>query len=460
MVVLVSISTLIGCMNQSESHSDTIEKTYTAPAADTEGTLKILTASHERVAFDVAKAKFKAKYHNVEVEITSYAEDAADTTELEKLHMRQMTGDGADILLMEDYGYAKVCDFNKVQQAGAFVDLAQYFDRDPGWDWSGYSQAVVNGMKQGNKLYCLPLYYNLPVLVTSDTLLDQSSVNVRKCNTGIGLLQELAKCAENAKASDSGYRTTDVGQWYEFQDVFDVDPVTFRDGKAEVKWTKNFEKTLQAYDEAGQANGWFVDNQIYSQVYDKSYYERLMAFKTYFVISGSSAETYEGIKSIALMGQKPQMIPVYTADGSGIAAQAKATVSIATGCKNPALAYEFIKCLLSEDAQAMQVSDNTGGGYDLIFTQPINKDAVSRFVADKKFINETVTDALDREEQISYTAYVDQYTRLADKVVHTYMTSQYYENTADYFMPYFWRVKSLENCYEDAETQLEIYATE
>lgn len=467
-----------GCAALTKESAADIEgvKDYVAPAEDTKGTLKVLVNNTDKTAPEAAKRAFKAKYPKVQVEFVTYDIRLDDSSELEKLFTRQMTGDGADIVLMDCYSFQQICDIDKVQQAGAYIDLNQYFYKDPDWSWDGYSKAVVDGMMQGNKLYCLPLYYELPVLVTTDKLLEQSGINLKKCDTGIGLMEELTKCAEREKESESGWSVLSANYPQRFHELFNVDPVTFGSDKATVRFTKDFEKTLVAYDALGQQLDWFEDwteeRKIqFGNAWGQMYYIQLAADHCYFVYSDYFNPLFNGLYSIASMGKLPVMVPVYTADGSGISAQATLTASIATGCKNPELAYEFVKCLLSEDAQAkFKVTGNDGSGNGNGFDIPLKQSVIATTVESAnagQMVNLKVEDVAGNEVTINASEYIEQFIELSEQVVHTYMFlateymgEMYFEGASQYFMPYFKRVKSLENCYDDAETQLEIYATE
>lgn len=454
MAALLVCTAFCGCTRENAAD---IEKPqdYKAPAADTEATLTVLTSEREQVAVENAKSDFAKSYPNVKVVIQFYNENA-DTAELGKLHEKQMTGEGADIVLMDEDGYARVCDFNKAQRDGAFVDLARYFDRDPSWSWDVYAKAVVDGMRQGDKQYLLPLYYHLSVLVTTDTLLKQSGLNFSHCDTGIGLLEEFAK--RELQAKDSGYRMFDSGAWENFPDLFAVNPVTFRSGKAKVNWTEDFDETLRAYDHAGQALGWFENG---ASPTGQTCYQRLVDGKTYFVLSENSKQTFTDLASIALKGEYPRMLPIYTADGSGITARAAEVAAISAGCKNPKLAYEFLKCLLSNDAQYMlRYADIYGDGYSVAETMPIHSGAMSCVLIENSFRDEIVTDANGREMVISSWDYLYQYMDMSREVVYTYMDSKCDADASDYFAPYFKRNRSLAACYEDAKDQLDIYLTE
>lgn len=428
---------------------------YKAPAADTEATLTVLTSEQEQVAVENARADFAKSYPNVKVEIRFYNENA-DTIELGKLHAKQMAGEGADVVLMDEDGYARVCDFNKAQRDGAFVDLARYFDRDPNWSWDSYAKEVVYGMRQGDKQYLLPLYYNLSVLVTTDTLLKQSGIKLSRCQTGIGLLDELTRCEQQAK--DSGYHMIDSGAWQNFSELFAVNPVTFRSGRAKVSWTEEFDETLRAYDHAGQALGWFENTA--SQT-GKTCYQRLVDGKTYFVLSEDSRQTFTDLASIALKGEYPQMLPIYTADGSGITARASEVAAISSSCENPKLAYEFIKCLLTYNAQYMyRYPDIYGSGYRIAETMPINSGAMSCVIIKNGFHDETVRDADGRELVIDSWDYLELYMQMTNEVVYTYIDSKCDVDAEDCFEPYFKREQRLDACYENADDRLSIYLTE
>lgn len=475
LAAVVACTAFSGCAALSKKNAADIEgvKNYVAPAADTEGTLKIIVDNLDKFAVSAAKSQFKLKYPKVEVEVALYNELAADTTELEKQHTKQMMGDGADIVLMQAYAYNRICDAYKVQQAGAYLDLNQYFNRDPDWNWDGYSKAVIDGMMMGDKLYLLPLYFELPVMVTTDTLLAESGIDLEKCDTGIGLMEQLTKCAEEANAGEYDFSVIAARWMPRFDELFDVNPVRFDSGKGVVKFTKEFDKTLEAYDALGQQLGWFEEwtQEKLSQeakIWNLPYYQQLEYARNIFVISMGCYELFDGIYSLVQMKKMPVIVPFYTADGSGITAQATLTASIATGCKNPELAYEFIKCLLSEEAQGMfESTDNTGGGFYRAYNQPINQAAVEYVAGAGGDFYYSVIDAAGNEVGCRGTDFVDQMNALADKVVHTYMfmytdsiDAMYFEGASQYFMPYFKRVKSLDLCYEDAETQLTIYATE
>lgn len=450
-----------GCTRSADNIS--AAQPYTAPDSDSTGTLKLLVSDYNKTAFDNAKSKFKTKYPKTTVEIVTYDELSPDSAELEKQFSKQMMGDGADIIEMYPYAFSEICDPRKVEQAGAFIDLAAYFNNDPDWSWDGYSVEVVNGILCGNKLYRLPLYFTLSLLVTTDTLLADSGINLKKCDTGIGLLNELAKCAEKANAGASDLKPMDFNSIYFWE--LDVDPVSFENGKGKVKFTKDFDKAIEAYDAAGQQLGWFEPwteekNAEANRIMNQGTYARLIKNRTLFVRASSLYGNLQDCRQLTAGEHKPVYVPIYTVDGSGISAEADSTVSVSTSCKNPELAYEFVKCLLSEEAQLQCRTEVDGSIHYYAGCQPLNQSAAEKLIEANNHFNYEVVNADGETETVTSADYAKQLIDFADQVVHTYTYTYFSKSAEEYFYPYFRREKSLSDCYDNAKEQLEIYATE
>lgn len=436
---------------------------YEAPDKDSTGTLKLLVSEQNKTAFDNAKSKFKQKYPKTTVEIVTYDNMSTDSTELEKQFSRQMMGDGADIIEMYPYAFSEICDPRKVEQAGAFIDLATYFNNDPDWSWEGYSVEVVNGIMCGNKLYRLPLYFTPALLFTTDTLLAESGINLKKCDTGIGLLNELTRCAEKTNEGATDLKPMDFNSIYFWE--LDVDPVSFENGKGKVKFTKDFDKAIEAYDAAGQQLGWFEPwteekNAEANRIMNQGTYVRLIKNRTLFVRAISMYSDFQDFRQLASMEHKPVYVPIYTADGSGISAEADSTVSVASSCKNPELAYEFVKCLLSEEAQLQCRTQADGSIYYYAGSQPLKQSAAEKLIESENHFSYEVVNANGETETVTSADYAKQLIDFADQVVHTYAYTYFSKSAEEYFYPYFRREKSFDDCYDNAEEQLEIYATE
>ncbi len=121
---------------------------------------------------DSALVQFKAQYPNVHVNLQRYKGFTFEDEYSKVLNTELMAGKGPDVILFSEYTFL---DINKVMQTGVFADLTAY-EETLGLKDSRYVQAVMDGGKVGESRLFVPLYYQAPLLLTTDALVSAADI--------------------------------------------------------------------------------------------------------------------------------------------------------------------------------------------------------------------------------------------------------------------------------------------
>ena len=253
-----------------------------------------------------------------------------------------MAGEGPDLIFYDNVAGVE-SDWEKLARRGAFADLEPYFTADS-FDWSGYSQAVVDGgVYDGHRLF-VPLIYQLPMLYTSQGALDETGFDVENCGTFNGFMDEVEKMMADPTQTRSVFRhkflMVDFPQYAGIPYV-DYDrqraDLSFPELERGMKFYKEFVPIAPgASDRADGAADVRDGKALWLQPYGA-----VMGF----LWGPGAINTFDDLV----------MMPIRDLDG-GI--RAGITWAVAANSASPNLqnAYEFIKFLLSEEFQTSTAS--------------------------------------------------------------------------------------------------------
>lgn len=125
---------------------------------------------------------FRAKYPYVEVEIIHLSNEEYAmrlTTEL-------AAGGGPDLIFAHQSQFP---DIFKTMSTGIFANLNNFIANDDEFNLYDYVQGVINGGILRGRRYIMPIEYSIPILTTTQEILDAEGITPRDFNTFDGFLR-------------------------------------------------------------------------------------------------------------------------------------------------------------------------------------------------------------------------------------------------------------------------------
>ena len=285
---------------------------------------------------DAAVTLYNQEHPDQLVTVEKIFTDDSDTVrdnETRQMLTEVMAGEGPDLIFFIDDSM----DIEKMARRGVFADLEPYFEAD-NFDWSGYNQAVMDGGVWDGHRLVIPLEYNIPILYTSQTALDETGFSVENCDTFDGFLTEAEKVQNAAGQSRNLFRT--ILAFKDFAQYAAIPYVDYERQKADLSYpelergTEIYKNLTELYydDDALQGAGNIRDGSALwiSPVFPLNG----------FLLAAGLINTFDDAV----------MMPVRDLDG-GIQAQINCSVAVRNSSPNLQNAYDFIKLLLSKEFQ-------------------------------------------------------------------------------------------------------------
>ena len=244
-----------------------------------------------------------------------------------------MAGSGPDLIFF-DVGNM---DIEKMVRRGVFADLEPYFEAD-NFDWSGYTQAVMDaGVWDGQRLV-IPLQYNFPMLYTSQTALDETGFSIENCDTFGGLLDEIEAMQADPSQKREVFRAKYT--FYNFAQYAGIPYVDYDRQKADLS-SPELKRGAEIYNNLGGLELGVLDDGINGAADIRD--GKALWICPFPPVNGF----YTGPEVINTFDELV-MMPIRDVNG-GIQAQITWAVAVRNNSPNLQNAYEFIKYLLSEE---------------------------------------------------------------------------------------------------------------
>lgn len=146
------------------------------PAEDYSGqdnkSLKIYRYEHEGMMSDALRI-FKAKYPEVSVQEEIFKSSEGYSEMGKRLNTELMAGEGPDVIMGT---WSLFNSLYKVLETGVFFDIDKLVKNDRDFDLSAYNETVLNaGIHKGKRLF-IPLDFNIPCLLTTKAVINESGL--------------------------------------------------------------------------------------------------------------------------------------------------------------------------------------------------------------------------------------------------------------------------------------------
>ena len=302
---------------------------------------------------------FKQLYPEIEVSYTILGDDEFET----RIRTEIPAGKGPDLVLMMDTTFP---DIYKTMATGLFEDLNPYFGTDEEIALSEFVQPVMDVGLMDGKRYLAPLNYKLPILMTTQSILDELGMTAEELETCDGFCEGAVRFREKHPDStlyfDTGGINPTLSDMIALYRSFGFNLINYETGEVDVDealFRQCMDLAKLYYDP-----GYDTDEDA---VWDIPYYGaggglHLKLFP-YDSFSGDNYMSYVTSKTfLGADGEEPVMfLPSNQRDG--VTAETVFGAAIPKGAANKSAAWKLLKILLSDEIQGGHDENNWNTSY-------------------------------------------------------------------------------------------------
>ena len=326
-----------------------------SPAEENENQhLWVLTDSHTsflKFIENVAET-FTEENTGVTIQVESIPTDPEEQeVYLKKLRTQIMAGQGPDVFLMTQYS-PLFFDVSQSMHNELFLDISKYYDADIGVNKDAFVSAVMDAGVLNGARYILPLSFNFPVLYVDTKQMESVGLDVASLGNGLtGILQIVEAKGYEAVVSEPAML------YYYFANLlpeiidYETEKVTL--SKAQLVDFLSEYRTLMTQLEspdlpyaAFDMGSYISHNDFWTQMGNSAYVGTLKTLIDNLCISKATETVLATVPIRAIDGSLCTTITNYGA--------------ISGGCKNPELAYAFLRQFLLQESQWASFHVSTG----------------------------------------------------------------------------------------------------
>lgn len=306
--------------------------------------------------FDRWVRKFEAAHRNVDIVV----ENMLGT---ERLQTELMAGKGPDIILAPTYAEwhnlnfrepncpIPISDVNQAMRNGIFYDISEFYDADTELNKDALESAVMEAGVVDGKRYILPLRYNLLAAYVDLERFAETGLSTDLFEKDIiSFWNALTEHGNSSLASGALVRSQYRSELNLIGDLIDYD-------NQEVLLTQeSLVEYLQTYQDFSILRGQsdvsdcaLLHNYYSVDTKNISGYSGWMESWKYMFVGGLDFAIHNAVIAKA-EGVELGMYPLRSTDGS-VTADITFYGAVTSGCKNPELAYEFLRYFLTEESQ-------------------------------------------------------------------------------------------------------------
>lgn len=360
-----------------------------------------------------------------------------------------MSGKGPDITLISYSGM----NAGKMMRSGTFVDLNEFIEEDPEFDLSKYNANVLKAGQVDGKQYIMPLTYTIPLVLTTQELLDQTGFDISTTNNYNAFLEE---CLKYKEANIPGAPPLAINAYLK---PYLSDAVDYDTREVKVDTPENRE-TIRLNYEAIASQSSMDGYGIYSGGIDGAM--RLKENKCLF-IQGSMPLFFHCLNYRALKNTETPIQAVLRDAEGRLMAEVVDSVAINANSPNKQNAYEFIKLMLEGLSDQQQVST--------MITIPVGNEAVRTYLEGLIGKEEKLSDLVQGDiggtgeiETVSGLSQedVDEYMGFLEAIDGAYIQEKdVYDTHRETIKPYYLgETTDLDGCIKNFEDKLKILASE
>lgn len=349
----------------------------------------------------------------------------------------------------------------KMMQAGAFLDLTDYFRNDPTYNPSDFNQVVMQTGKYKGAQYLVPLTYQFSSLITTRENAEAVGFHPEKCTDLKAMCEEL-RSVLNENRLDVPEKSI----------IFNLYTPFLVPSGLGTPWVDYERQEIHLDTPEMKEYCTFIKDEFASRcvtapsvILGSKFYYTLESQATpivdYIYGSPDTLFEYNFIFMNALGTDDIVIVPWRTLDG-GIEASVTAAIGVRSNTKNPDAAYQFIRAYISQE----YYSDPS-----IIFGRiypSVNKIAMQEYMdyvmqPTNIYMGYTGTeidsDLIQHSEGVSQEI-VDQYMEILDSITSCRITTPIETSVRNGLQDYFNGNRSYESCISELQSTLEIYMTE
>ena len=308
----------------------------------------------DSMMLQAALDRYRLMYPDVEVELIKPSYDMNNYEMGAELYQQVaaeiMAGEGPDVFIIDE----DFMDVEKLVRQGVFADMEPFFQAD-NFDWEPYNRAVMDGGVWNGKRFVIPLSYDIPLLITSRTALEETGFDVEACGDFQGFLEETARYMADETQTRQLFRSPIMltGFMAEYAGLtladydartIDLSSPVFKSG---VLWCRD---VIEAC--AGDYYDSYNDGSLYGAATIRD--GGVLWTASYVGALSNFYQNFSALKTI----DEAVMMPVRDINGD-IQAKILYPVGVRANSENLQNAYNYIKILLGLDVQT-----SVGIGWD------------------------------------------------------------------------------------------------
>lgn len=401
----------------------------------TNETLTVYIDNASKFKLNMAVSLYKTKYPDVDVIVQTESESSDMETldqEQEQLATELMSGEGPDVFISK-------WNAEKMVKEGIYADLEPFFQADS-FDWSSYNTTVMDAGVWDGKRYVIPLEYGIPLLLSTEEILDEVGFDPDNCDDFYGFMEETQKIMDDPNQTRTVFRQSWTVKW--FPNLAGIDYLDYENESVDLSWDgwedglnwckDNFledQGDYQLNDNAGAAA--IRDGKC---VFEYGYYNM-----TQFLSDYGKVKTFG----------TPALIPIRNVNG-GLEARILQSVAVRANSSNLQNAYNFIKVLLSPELHNACIENTRELSVLNEANLPVcNNWKLAPALGEGTYGFTESAELTDKD--------IQQYLSFINEVDHAY-----YANSVlvDEMYPYFYEDVPYEEALDDAVKQVELYLSE
>ena len=340
---------------------------YIRPSATPSPNLPVLTIQYmdsESAVRNAVKA-FNEQRNDFRIEETVYSSSSRDEY-VNKLITSVMAGEGPNIIYYDRYMFNSM---SKTVSTGVFCDLNELIANDSTFKNLDLNNKILDSGVFDGKRYYIPLRYELPILMTTQGILDQNMINIDDSKWTFNEFKKII--TDYVKSSGNKY-FIDSNLLFKFLvNGCNVNFIDYKAKKADFQ-SRNFIDLMKFYKDIYPYIT-TAEMDMNNNLPEVRLQNKNIAMNFSFIHSPeriwSDNSTYNGI-----LGKEPVIYPLPTFNQSyEIPVEFMNAVSINQNCKNKQAALDFIEELLSED---IQKAKDKNGNHNYTLGFPVNNKAL------------------------------------------------------------------------------------
>ena len=397
---------------------------------------------------DAALSLFREKYPDVTVDVQVMGQDELEA----RIQAEIPAGRGPDLLY--DYGGTLIPDIYKAMAAGSFLDLGGYMEADLEFDRADCVEGVLDGGLFQGRQYVVPTAYEMPILITTQEILDEEGIREEELDTWDGFYSALTRYCEKHPESFGMVETKtldpndqNLRYFWKHGGIRLMDYENYRADPDEESLRTMLDFCRGIYREDWER--WERGESDYTS--ERALLERDCLFNNHLPNIGLLF--YNTLIQLEAAGETPVVRMMPDTDG-GVTAHIGSWCAVPAGAKNPLNAWRLMKLMLSDIEGDVTYIESWGMQIPLSNTpvgEPVNKAALRQKI---RFEYEHIFGPMEDEAADRYFEEMTSASR-ADMLP---------EILARYFglemSPYIRGEKSWDDCFARFMNTLELYASE